>query len=171
MNGLLTSILFFGKADAEMMSYEPVRIHTSEFLNEVVDIVKAGIDNDVKIVTKFDKLPEMITSDIELLYQILENLLSNAVKYSKDGGVVAFKVRHADDILKISIKDEGIGILSSEQPQLFSRFFRGKNVGLREGSGLGLSIVKKCVDVIGGEIEFTSEVKKGTEFRLKIPTK
>lgn len=171
LNSLLTSVLFFGKADADKMNYKPVRIYTSAFLNEVVDMVKAGIDNNVKINLDFDKLPKMITSDMDLLYQILENLLSNAVKYSKDGGNVYFKVRHENDTLFLQIKDEGIGINEAEQSQLFDRFFRAKNVGLREGSGLGLSIVKKCIEVIGGKIDFKSKVNKGTEFFLEIPAK
>ncbi len=171
LNSLLTSVLFFGKADADKMNYKPVRIYTSAFLNEVVDMVKAGIDNGVKIQTTFEKLPKMITSDMDLLYQILENLLSNAVKYSKDGGQVEFKVWSEEDSLKATIKDEGIGIPEAEQSQLFDRFFRGKNVGLREGSGLGLSIVKKCIEVIGGKINFESKVGQGTTFHLEIPIK
>jgi signal transduction histidine kinase len=171
LNSLLTSVLFFGKADADKMNYKPIRIYTSAFLNEVVDMVRAGIDNNVKINLEFDKLPKMITSDMDLLYQILENLLSNAVKYSKDGGSVTFKVKHENDILFLNIKDEGIGINESEQSQLFDRFFRAKNVGLREGSGLGLSIVKKCIEVIGGKVTFKSKINKGTEFFLEIPAK
>ncbi|WP_158858220.1 hybrid sensor histidine kinase/response regulator [Lunatibacter salilacus] len=171
LNSLLTSVLFFGKADADKMNYKPVRIYTASFLNEVVDMVKAGVENDVKIVTQFDKLPRMITSDMDLLYQILENLLSNAVKYSRDGGLVEFQVWVEDNLLKASIRDQGIGISPAEQSQLFDRFFRGKNVGLREGSGLGLSIVKKCVEVIGGKITFHTELSKGTTFLLEIPIK
>ena len=108
---------------------------------------------------------------MDLLYQILENLLSNAVKYSKDGGSVYFNVKHENDTLFLHIKDEGIGINEAEQSQLFDRFFRAKNVGLREGSGLGLSIVKKCIEVMGGKINFKSKVNKGTEFFLEIPAK
>ena len=67
--------------------------------------------------------------------------------------------------------DNGIGIPKSEQSQLFDRFFRAKNVGIVEGSGLGLSIVKKCIEVMGGEIDFSSEVNKGTTFEVKIPVK
>ncbi|WP_209331908.1 hybrid sensor histidine kinase/response regulator [Lunatimonas salinarum] len=171
LNSLLTSVLFFGKADADKMNYKPVKVYTAAFLKDVVDMVKAGIDNEVKIESKFDKLPKMITTDMDLLYQILENLLANAVKYSKDGGLVEFKVWVDGSLLKAEIKDYGIGIAPSEQNQLFDRFFRGKNVGLREGSGLGLSIVKKCVEVIGGEISFASEVNKGTTFYLEIPIK
>lgn len=169
LNSLLTSILFFGKADAEKMNYKPTKIYTSAFFKELVDVVKAGIDNGVTIQTDFDKLPKIISSDIDCLYQIFENLLSNAVKYSKNGGSVAFKVWFEGDLLKSTVKDSGIGIPKSEQHQLFDRFFRAKNVGLTEGSGLGLSIVKKCVDLTGGEISYKSDTQSGTTFEVAIP--
>src|SRR5690554_1120654 len=169
LNGLLTGILFFGKADASKMDYKPSKIYTSAFLKEIVDVVKAGIENQVTIRTSFEKIPKIIVSDSECLYQIFENLLSNAVKYSKEGGVVEFKVSFDGNTMKSFIKDEGIGIPKSEQHQLFDRFFRAKNVGILEGSGLGLSIVKKCLDLIGGEISVKSEVNKGALFELSIP--
>ena len=169
LNGLLTGILFFGKADANKMDYKPSKIYTAAFLKEIVDVVKAGIENHVVIKTSFEKLPKIIVSDSECLYQIFENLLSNAVKYSKEGGIVEFKVSFDGNTMKSSIKDEGIGIPKSEQHQLFDRFFRAKNVGILEGSGLGLSIVKKCLDLIGGEISFKSETNKGSLFELSIP--
>lgn len=171
LNSLLTSILFFGKADAEKMNYKPTKIYTAAFFNEVVDVVKAGIDNGVTIKTTFDKLPKIITTDMDCLYQVFENLLSNAVKYSKHGEVVEFNVWFEDDTLKSAIKDTGIGIPKTEQYQLFERFFRGKNVGLTEGSGLGLSIVKKCMDLVGGKINFESTLNTGTTFRVSIPIK
>ena len=80
-----------------------------------------------------------------------------------------FKVSFDGNTMKSSIKDEGIGIPKSEQHQLFDRLFRAKNVGILEGSGLGLSIVKKCLDLIGGEISFKSETNKGSLFELSIP--
>lgn len=171
LNSLLTSILFFGKADAEKMNYKPTKIYTSAFFNEVVDVVKAGVDNGVSIKTSFEKLPKIITTDMDCLYQIFENLLSNAVKYSKNGEVVEFNVWFEEDLLKSTIKDSGIGIPKSEQYQLFDRFFRGKNVGLTEGSGLGLSIVKKCVDLTGGEINFESVINSGSTFKVSVPIK
>lgn len=169
LNSLLTSILFFGKADAEKMNYKPTKIYSSAFFNEVVDVVKAGIENGVSIKSKFEKLPKIITTDMDCLYQIFENLLSNAVKYSKNGKEVEFSVWYEDDYLKSTIKDSGIGIPKSEQYQLFERFFRGKNVGITEGSGLGLSIVKKCIDLTDGEITFESIVNSGTTFSVSIP--
>ncbi len=171
LNSLLTSVLFFGKADANKIDYNPKKMFTAAFINEVVDVVKAGAEHDVKINLKLGKMPKTITSDVDLLYQIFENLLSNAVKYSKDGQKVEFKIWEEDGFIRAEIIDQGIGIPKAEHDQLFDRFFRAKNVGIIEGSGLGLSIVKKCVDVLKGEIDFESDAGKGTTFLVKIPIK
>jgi len=171
LNSLLTSVLFFGKADANKIDFKPKKMFVMAMLNEVIDVVKAGSEHDVKINTKFNSLPKTIISDSDLLYQIFENLLSNACKYSKDGQEVDFTVWEEAGLLKASIKDKGIGIPKKEQDQLFDRFFRAKNVGIIEGSGLGLSIVKKSIEVLNGEITFESEQGKGTTFNISIPVK
>jgi signal transduction histidine kinase len=171
LNNLLTSVLFFGKADENKLEYKPKKIFTGAFVKELMDTVKAGIENEVKIVTEIGDMPKTITSDPELVYQVLENLLSNAVKYSKDGNQVHFKMNIDNGNLKAEVIDKGIGIPKSEQGKLFDRFFRAKNVGIVEGSGLGLSIVKKCIEVLKGEIEFQSEQDKGTTFQVTIPVK
>ncbi|ERM82821.1 histidine kinase [Rhodonellum psychrophilum GCM71 = DSM 17998] len=169
LNNLLTSVLFFGKADANKIDYKPKKMFTGAFINEIIDVVKAGSEHDVKINLMMGKIPKTIVSDVELLYQIFENLLSNALKYSKDGQEVDFSIWAEEGHLKAIVKDRGIGIPKSEQDQLYDRFFRAKNVGIIEGSGLGLSIVKKSVDVLQGEISFLSEQGKGTTFTLSIP--
>lgn len=171
LNNLLTSVLFFGKADANKIDYKPKKMITGDFINEIIDVVKAGSEQEVKINLVMGKIPKTIVSDVELLYQIFENLLSNAIKYSKNGQEVDFSIWAEEGYLKAIIKDRGIGIPKSEQNQLFDRFFRAKNVGIIEGSGLGLSIVKKSVDVLQGEISFISEQGKGTTFTLSIPIK
>lgn len=171
LNNLLTSVLFFGKSDENKLEFKPKKIFTAAFVKELLDTVKAGIENDVVIKSEIGELPKTITSDPELLYQVLENLLSNAVKYSKDGKQVDFKITFKDNLLLATISDRGIGIPKSEQGKLFERFFRGKNVGIVEGSGLGLSIVKKCLEVLEGEITFESEVDKGTTFCVTVPVK
>ncbi|MBA4302449.1 MAG: hybrid sensor histidine kinase/response regulator [Cyclobacterium sp.] len=171
LNNLLTSVLFFGKADENKLEFKPKKIFSGAFVKELLDTVKAGIDNDVKIKSDIGEMPKTITSDPELLYQVFENLLSNAVKYSKDGKEVEFKIAYSDNKLQAIVSDKGIGIPKSEQSKLFERFFRAGNVGIIEGSGLGLSIVKKCLDVLQGEITFESEVNKGTTFQITIPVK
>lgn len=169
LNNLLTSVLFFGKADANKMEYKPKKMFVQAFIKEVLDTVKAGVENQVKIKTELGDLPKVIVSDSELLYQVFENLLSNAVKYSKDEGEVKFVLNYEKGKLIAKIQDRGIGIPKAEQGQLYDRFFRAHNVGIVEGSGLGLSIVKKCLEVLKGDITFESEVGKGTTFHVTIP--
>jgi signal transduction histidine kinase len=169
LNNLLTSVLFFGKADADKISFRPKVVKIEDFIKEVLDVVNAGAENDVEIMYTSENLPKNITTDEELLYQIIENLLSNAVKYSKDGQKVEFKMSYVKGNLTVIIKDQGIGIPEEEREHLFSRFFRAKNVGIIEGSGLGLSIVKKCVDVLKGEILCDSKAGQGTTFTISIP--
>lgn len=169
LNNLLTSVLFFGKADADKMKYNPKKMFLGAFVKEVLDTVKAGVENGVTIKATLGELPKIIVSDFDLLYQVFENLLSNSVKYSKDGQVVNFNLIYEDGKLKASFEDTGIGIPKKEQGQLFDRFFRAHNVGIIEGSGLGLSIVKKCLEVLKGDISFESDVNKGTTFHVSIP--
>ena len=171
LNNLLTSVLFFGKADENKLEFKPKKIFTGAFVKELIDTVNAGIENEVTIKTEIGEMPKTITSDPELVYQVLENLLSNAVKYSKDGKQVDFKMKIEGGKLQAVVSDKGIGIPKSEQGKLFDRFFRAKNVGIVEGSGLGLSIVKKCLEVLNGDIEFISEQDKGTTFQVSIPVK
>ncbi|GMQ29203.1 hybrid sensor histidine kinase/response regulator [Algoriphagus confluentis] len=171
LNNLLTSVLFFGKADENKLEFKPKKVFMGAFVKEVMDTVKAGIENEVTIKSEIGEMPKTLTTDPDLVYQVLENLLSNAVKYSKDRGQVEFKLTIENGTLKAIVADRGIGIPKSEQNQLFDRFFRAKNVGIIEGSGLGLSIVKKCLEVLRGEIEFESEQNKGTVFRVSIPVK
>ncbi|MBN7811153.1 response regulator [Algoriphagus sp. H41] len=171
LNNLLTSVLFFGKADENKLEFRPKKIFSGAFVKELLDTVRAGIDNDVTIKAEIGDMPKTITSDPELIYQVFENLLSNAVKYSRDGKQVEFKMRFEDSKLLAQVTDKGIGIPKSEQSKLFDRFFRAKNVGIVEGSGLGLSIVRKCLDVLNGDITFESEMDKGTTFFVTIPVK
>lgn len=169
LNNLLTSVLFFGKADENKMEYRPKKVFTQAFVKELMDTAKAGIENNVTIKVEQINLPKTITSDEELLYQTFENLISNAVKYSKDKQEVNFRLEYDDGKLLGTITDRGIGIPKTEQNKLFDRFFRAQNVGVVEGSGLGLSIVKKCLEVLDGEISFVSELDKGTTFTVIIP--
>ncbi|WP_075349751.1 hybrid sensor histidine kinase/response regulator [Algoriphagus marinus] len=169
LNNLLTSVLFFGKADADQMKFRPKKMFMGAFLKELMDTLNAGKENDVEIKMETGNIPKTLTTDSELLYQIFENLLSNAIKYSSDGQKVDFNISFENGQLISTIRDQGIGIPKSEQDQLFDRFFRAKNVGIIEGSGLGLSIVKKCIEVLKGTIEFESIEGKGTTFKVTIP--
>ena len=100
---------------------------------------------------------------------IFSNLLSNAVKYSPAGTPVHFTGRREGTEAVLTVKDEGIGIPSGERARLFEAFHRCANAGEIPGTGLGLVIVKRCVDLHSGSIELESEPGRGTLFTVRIP--
>jgi signal transduction histidine kinase len=100
---------------------------------------------------------------------LVENLLSNAVKYSPAGSHVHFKVWGDGPDMVFEVRDEGIGIPLADQERLFETFQRGSNVGAAAGNGLGLSIVKRAVDLHGGRLEVESKVGVGTRFTVRLP--
>jgi len=107
--------------------------------------------------------------DPQLIRNILFNLLSNAVKYSKENSEIVFSVEIGDN-LELKVEDHGMGIPQEEQQHLFERFFRAKNATNIQGTGLGLNIVQKHVDLMGGTIDFTSKLNEGTTFVITLPT-
>ncbi len=110
-----------------------------------------------------------IHTDDHMLRNVLINLLSNAIKYSPEDSNVYVSCEQHDDQLKISVQDQGIGIPLSEQEHLFSRFFRASNAVNIQGTGLGLHIVKRYVDLLGGRLTFESIPDKGTTFYVTLP--
>ena len=110
-----------------------------------------------------------ILSDKQLLRQILVDLLSNAVKYSPEGGKVRLALRRDAGAVEFRVDDQGIGIPELDQARLFEVFHRARNVGDIQGTGLGMAIVKRAVDALGGSIDFESQVGVGTTFVVRLP--
>ena len=108
-------------------------------------------------------------ADESLLRHIFSNLLANAVKYSAEGSEVEFTVKRDGAHAVFTVQDRGIGIPEADHPRLFEAFHRGSNVGQISGTGLGLMIVKRCVDLHRGEISFVSKEGQGTTFTVRLP--
>ena len=100
---------------------------------------------------------------------ILTNLLSNAVKYSKPGATVTLLVAYADGNAVFQVADTGCGIPAQDQERVFNAFHRAPNVRKIPGTGLGLVIAKRCVDLHNGRIRFQSEEGRGTTFQVRLP--
>ncbi|MEO0852821.1 MAG: HAMP domain-containing sensor histidine kinase, partial [Cyanobacteria bacterium J06648_11] len=107
--------------------------------------------------------------DEQLLRFILSNLVGNAVKYSPEGGTVSLQASCDGTTAQFIVRDEGIGIPSSELGQVFDSFFRGSNVGSVGGTGMGLSIVRKCVEMHHGKLEIDSVEGEGTAITILLP--
>lgn len=108
--------------------------------------------------------------DTNILRNILHNLISNAVKYSPKEKPISITSSSDGTSIKISVSDQGIGIPLEEQQNMFRRFFRASNTSTIQGTGLGLTIVSRYLDIIGGSIDFTSTPGQRTTFNIYIPT-
>jgi signal transduction histidine kinase len=97
------------------------------------------------------------------------NLLSNASKFSPENSIIHVHGKAANGQLGISVKDNGIGISNEDLQHLFERFFRAKNASNIQGTGLGLHIVVKYLDLMNGTIDVQSELNEGTTFTIRIP--
>jgi PAS domain S-box-containing protein len=140
-------------------------VHLSiELIEELRSLAKSGqaIDYD------HESGPRDVTLDHQMLSNVISNLVTNAVKYSPEGKHVTMRTRIADGRLTITVRDEGIGIPMEDQQHLFQRFFRGTNATTIQGTGLGLNIVKRYLDIMKGTIRFES-VPGNTLFTVELP--
>ncbi|HVM86967.1 MAG TPA: PAS domain S-box protein [Puia sp.] len=109
-----------------------------------------------------------VVQDKKILRNIILNLLSNAIKYSEENKTIWFSAK-VNSNLKILVKDEGIGIPENEQKNIFGKFSRASNANGIQGTGLGLNIVKKYVELLNGNIHFFSKYNEGTTFTVELP--
>lgn len=170
--GELTSILndFLSMDKLDMGKFEafPQKIVMCEFLNEIVDEMGQLTKKGQTIDLKCDHPETTFNTDPQILKQSLANLISNAIKYSPEDSVVTIKVDVNSNLLIIDVIDQGIGIPEADQKHLFDKFFRAHNASHIQGTGLGLNIVKKYLELIRGEINFESKEGVGSTFGLKI---
>lgn len=169
MTQLLSDILTLARAEAGKLEFNPKTVEMQTFCLNLLEDIQPLSKSQHSI--QFTMQGECIYAyvDERLLYSILCNLISNAVKYSPNGGTIDFKLTCQSDILMFEIRDEGIGMSPETQKNLYEPFQRGRNVGGILGTGLGLAVVKKCLDLHSGEISVESEVDVGTKFTLTIP--
>jgi signal transduction histidine kinase len=169
---LINEILDLSKVEAGRMELElatfdlPLAIDNARtFVRERA--TKHGINLDV---TVDERLGDFV-GDERKIKQILLNLLSNAVKFTPEGGRIGIKARQADGSVEISVSDTGIGIAPEDQPKIFEEFRQvGSDYAHKtEGTGLGLTLAKKFVELHGGKIWVTSEVGKGSTFSFTLP--
>ena len=113
---------------------------------------------------------EIIFLDPYLLRNVITNLLSNGIKFSPEHGIIEVSTRVSEKDIVLQVKDNGMGISNEDQEHLFERFFRGTNVTNIQGTGLGLHIVGKYIEIMEGEVEYISVVEKGTTFIITINT-
>lgn len=168
MKTLVENVLTFGKAEAGKLEFNPAPLNVETFCRNLLE-EQQMVAGGCTLNFTYQGNRDSVYLDAQLLQHILSNLLSNAVKYSPKGSTVSLNACCEDDRVIFCVQDQGIGIPLSEQQRLFQPFFRASNIGNIGGTGMGLAIVKKCVDAHGGQITVESEVGVGTTFTVKLP--
>lgn len=169
MNDLIEEVLLLGKVESGKMECRTAPVDLPALCRRVIAEVRAATGGVCAIeLAGAGSMPD-VQVDEGLVVIILSNLLSNAVKYSRDGRPACLTLRQEDAEIVLEVRDEGIGIPVADQTDLFTSFHRGANVGQIPGTGLGLTIVKRCVDLHGGTVAFSSTEGKGTIFTVRLP--
>ncbi len=165
---ILNDFLSLSKLEEGVIRNNPEEFEIDRFVtdlnDEIEEMLKEGQYLDYQ-----HSGNSTINLDKQLLKNILINLISNAIKYSNE--VISIRTIYDECNLVIQITDFGIGISVEDQPLLFERFFRANNAGNIQGTGLGLNIVKKYIELMNGQISFTSVLGEGTTFFVTLPIK
>ncbi|HEX2914156.1 MAG TPA: CHASE3 domain-containing protein [Chloroflexia bacterium] len=171
LQDLLEDILIIGRADAGKLVFKPAPLELVSFCRDLVEefILNAGKKHHIIFNSNRNQIAGNF--DEKLLRHIFSNLLSNAIKYSPEGSTIYFTLdfNPQDNRVVSTIKDQGIGIPEEDQKRLFESFFRAHNVGTIKGTGLGLTIARRNVELHGGEIEVSSHAGEGATFTVRLP--
>ncbi len=168
LNDLITNILRLNKLENQEMKTEQEEFDLTEALCEVVlqfedTIEKKGLEFSADL-----EEGVRIYSSKSYLEIVFNNLLSNAVKFTDEGGMVALSLKKEGDRAVVSVQDSGCGISKEVGERIFEKFYQADTSRAQEGNGLGLPLVKKVVDILGGEIFVESELGKGSTFTVAL---
>lgn len=169
LTNILNDFLSLDKLEQGKMSSHPMHFNITRFIDEQIEELKemSGKGHTIEIT---HGVPDVsIYQDKEMIRNVVINLVSNAVKYSSDGTAIFIRTNLEGKNVVIEVEDQGMGIPVADQKHLFERFFRAKNVTNLQGTGLGLNIVKRYLDMMEGTISFTSQENKGTTFKVTLP--
>jgi signal transduction histidine kinase len=173
LHGLIDAVLQVSNIETEPLHQELHDVNVWELLSEARSIYDLPSSDPVKLIWNYPSDLPTVQGDRRKLRQILENLISNAIKFTEQG-TITISARHLSShkALEIKVADTGAGIAEAQMATIFEKFSRGEDVdpgAPRIGVGLGLYIVKKYVDILGGNIHVESKFGKGSIFTVQIP--
>lgn len=166
---ILNDFLSLDKLNQGKMTSNPIQFSLDEFLSEILEEFENISEKEQRFVTNQKEKGLILFQDKDMLRNIIINLLSNAVKYSPAKTKIQLTTNTQDSQLILQVQDEGIGIPKEDQKHLFEVFFRAKNATNIQGTGLGLNIVKRYLDMMNGELKFASIENIGTTFTVILP--
>lgn len=170
LSNLVTNILKLNKLENQKLDFEITNFNLGEEIRKIVinferlfDTKQLSLDCDIEDVE--------IYSSRELLEIVWNNLISNAIKFTPSGGNIGVYVKKQADFVMVRVSDSGIGMSSEVGKHIFDKFYQGDTSHTGDGNGLGLALVKKVIDILGGEILVESQLGKGSEFIIKLKRK
>jgi signal transduction histidine kinase len=169
MGELMEEVLLLSRFDAGKMAFQSKAVDLRSFCQRITDEVLAAAECRHPITVQCEALPAPAQADERLLRHIFVNVLTNALKYSEGGRPIDFTIHPEGPDAVCRITDRGIGIPEADREWLFHAFHRGRNVAQRPGTGLGLVIVKRCVDLHRGHIQIESKPGEGTTVIIRLP--
>ena len=167
LTDILNDFLSVGKIEEGKIIIKKIRVDIKQFINNLINEIKNSTKTGQNIYYSHVGEDEL-NIDSTLLKHIIFNLLSNAIKFSPENSKILLKTEINNSLLIISVKDSGIGIPKIDQQHLFERFFRASNTSNIQGTGLGLHIVTRYVQLLNGTIECVSDTDKGTEMIVRL---
>lgn len=166
---ILNDFLSIDKLEEGIIRNNPVEFPLEPMIGKTVDELKAILKPGQTMNYHHEEEYTMVCIDQQLFRNVIINLVSNAIKYSNEDSPISVRSEIKKNRILITISDKGIGIPEEDQQHLFTRFFRAQNATNIQGTGLGLNIVKKYIELMSGEIRFESKLEKGTTFFINLP--
>jgi signal transduction histidine kinase len=170
---LINDVLDLSKVEAGQIELEINRFSLREALERGLVMIRERASKDgVQLVLELDPAAEIVEGDERRIRQVIFNLLSNAVKFTPPGGRVELKSAWLDGEVRVSVTDTGPGIAAEDQERIFEEFQQTEaGAGQREGTGLGLALSKRLVELHGGRIWVDSEPGEGSAFAFTLPSR
>lgn len=166
---ILNDFLSLGKLEEGVLDIVHGVIQVKEFVEGVREELTPTLKEGQRLKTRYVNDPGEVISDHRILRNILFNLVSNASKYSPPNKDIEIVFTYTDTTFTFKVVDQGIGIPPADQKHLFERFFRASNAGNEQGTGLGLNIVKRYVELLQGTIVVHSQFERGSTFEVTLP--
>ena len=166
---ILNDFLSLDKLDQNKVASTPRKFDLIQFIEDMAQEFRDPNDRQNVFEVKHKDREIILFQDKDMIRNVLINLVTNAIKYSAEMSTIKISTQVKDSSVILEIQDKGMGIPKEDQKNLFETFFRAQNVTYLQGTGLGLNIVKRYLDLMGGKIEFTSIENEGSTFTVILP--
>lgn len=171
MRDILEDFLSIGRIEEGKIRLNPELLTPDELKEEIVRLITEmqHLAKNGQVIQYDQAISQTVEVDLKMLRHVLTNLLSNAIKFSPDQSSIEVQCSEKNDLLNISVRDHGIGISKEDQGRLFERFFRGENAANIQGTGLGLYLISRYMELAKGRIDWESTPGQGTTFFIQLP--